>query len=141
LSVTPIDAKARASREGTLSALLEAQNRRDIEASLACFAAPRYELIGNQRVYDGPDEVRRYYQTTWSIFPDLTFELIDRHHADDTVIAELWMSGTHRGSRPGFEATGKRFRCRMASFFRFAGNDLVGVRIYYDTATIARQLA
>jgi predicted ester cyclase len=60
---------------------------------------------------------------------------------DDTVIAELWMSGTHRGPRPGVEATGKRFRCRLAAFFRFEGDALVGVRVYYDTATIARQLA
>jgi steroid delta-isomerase-like uncharacterized protein len=141
LSVTPIDAKARASREGTLSALLEAQNRRDVEAAVACFAHPRYELVGNQRVYEGAEEVRRYYEMTASIFPDLSYELISRHHADDTVIAELWMSGTHRGSRPGFEATGKRFRCRLAAFLCFGGDALVGVRVYYDTATIARQLA
>jgi steroid delta-isomerase-like uncharacterized protein len=141
VTVTPIDTKARTAREAVLAALLDAQNRRDIDASLACFAQPRYELIGNQRVYDGAADVRRYYETTWAIFPDLTFDLIDRHHAEDTVVAELWMSGTHRGSRPGFEATNRRFRCRVAAFFRFSGNDLIGVRIYYDTATIARQLA
>jgi steroid delta-isomerase-like uncharacterized protein len=141
VTVTPIDAKARAQREAALAALLEAQNRRDVEASLAAFGHPRYELVGNQRTYEGAQEVRRYYETTWSIFPDLSFELNELHHADDAVVAELTMSGTHRGSRPGFEATGKRFRCRMAALFRFEGGALVGVRIYYDTATIARQLA
>jgi steroid delta-isomerase-like uncharacterized protein len=141
MSVTPIDAKQREQREATLKALLEAQNRKDVEASLACFAHPRYELVGNQRVYDGTDEVRRYYATTFGAFPDLTFELIATHHADSAVVVEMWMGGSHLGSRHDFEATGKHFRCRMAGIFQFSDAGLIGARIYYDTGTIARQLA
>jgi predicted ester cyclase len=141
MSVTPIDARQRERREETLRALLEAQNRRDAEASIACFAHPRYELVGNQHVYDGAEEVRRYYEMTFGLFPDLAFEVIATHHSDEVVTAELWMSGSHLGSRTDFEATGKRFRCRMVSLFQFSGDDLVGVRIYYDTGTIVRQLA
>ncbi len=121
--------------------LLEAQNRQDVEASLACFAHPRYELVGNQRVYEGGDEVRRYYATTFGAFPDLAFELIAAHHADASLVVEMWMSGSHLGSRRGFPATGKHFRCRMAGVFQFQDTGLVGARIYYDTGTIARQLA
>jgi ketosteroid isomerase-like protein len=51
------------------------------------------------------------------------------------------MSGTHLGSGPDFEATGRRFRCRSAMIFSFEGEALVGCRVYYDTGTIARQLA
>ena len=141
MSVTPIDAKQRAAREAILAALLEAQNRHDAVASLACFRHPRYELVGNQRVYEGAQEVERYYATTFGAFPDIHFELITAHHADRSVVAEMWMSGSHLGSRHDFEATGKRFRCRMAAVFEFQGADLVGARIYYDTGTIARQLA
>ncbi len=141
MSVTPIDVKQRDQREATLRALLDAQNRHDPEAALACFAHPRYELVGNQRVYDGPDEVRRYYATTFGAFPDLSFELIDAHHSDQAVFVELWMSGSHLGSRTDFEATGKRFRARAAVLFQFDESGLVGARIYYDTGTIARQLA
>jgi predicted ester cyclase len=141
LSVTPIDARQRERREETLRALLDAQNRRDAEGAIACFAHPRYELIGSQHVYDGAAEVRRYYEMTFRLFPDLAFDVIATHHSDDVVAAELWMSGSHLGSRPDFEATGKHFRCRMVALFQFAGDDLVGVRIYYDTGTIVRQLA
>lgn len=141
MSVTPIDAKQREQREATLRALLEAQNRHDVEASLACFAHPRYELVGNQRVYEGTDEVRRYYGTTFGAFPDLTFELIAAHHADSSLVVEMWMSGSHLGSRRDFEATGKHFRCRIAAVFQFQDTGLIGARIYYDTGTIARQLA
>ena len=141
MDVIPIGAKQRDQREEALRNLLDAQNRHDVDASLACFAHPRYELVGNQRVYEGADEVRRYYATTFGAFPDLTFELIEAHHADDSLVVEMWMSGSHLGSRHDFEATGKRFKCRMAAVFQFRDTALVGARIYYDTGTIARQLA
>jgi predicted ester cyclase len=139
--VTPIGSRVRAQREQVLRRLLDAQNADDAETALACFGHPRYELIGNQRVYDGADEVRHYYEVTRRYFPDLRFEVIEVHHGDDAVVCELWMSGTHLGSGPDFEATGRRFRCRTAVIFAFTGERLVGARVYYDTGTIARQLA
>jgi steroid delta-isomerase-like uncharacterized protein len=139
--VTPIGARFNERRTTVLRRLLEAQNARDIESSLACFDHPRYELIGNNRVYDGADDVRDYYEMTRRYFPDLHFEVIDWHHAVDAVVCELWMSGTHLGSGPDFAATGRCFRCRTAVIFSFEGERLTGARVYYDTRTIARQLA
>jgi steroid delta-isomerase-like uncharacterized protein len=139
--VVPIDAKLRDRREAVLRALLDAQTRHDAQAAIECFGHPRYELIGNNHVYEGPDEVARYYRETWATFPDFALELLSLHHADDAVWVEFWLTGTHLGARPGFEATGKRFRCRAAAIFSFDGDALDGARIYYDTATIARQLA
>ena len=49
--------------------------------------------------------MRRYYEMIRRYFPDLRFDVIAVHHADDAVVAELWMSGTHLGSGPDFEAT------------------------------------
>ena len=139
--VTSIASKQHDHRERVLRRLLEAQNADDVETALACFSHPRYELIGNQRVYDGADEVRRYYEMIRRYFPDLRFEVIEVHHGDDAVVSEMWMSGTHLGSGPDFEATGRRFRCRTAVIFSFDGDSLTGARVYYDTGTIARQLA
>ncbi|HEY8546758.1 MAG TPA: ester cyclase [Acidimicrobiales bacterium] len=138
---TPIGIGLRRRRDEVLERLLAAQNANDVDAALACFAHPRYELIGNARVYDGPEEVRRYYRMTRHHFPDLHFEVIAVHHAAEVVVAELWMSGTHLGSSSDFEASGKRFRCRTAVIFTFAHDQLTGARVYYDTGTIARQLA
>jgi predicted ester cyclase len=139
--VTPIGTKLHDKREQVLRALLAAQNANDDDAALRCFAHPRYELIGNQRVYDGPDEVRHYFEATRRYFPDMHFEVIALHHGDDAVVSEVWMSGTHLGSGPDFEATGRHFRCRSAIIFGFDGERLMGARVYYDTGTIARQLA
>lgn len=137
----PIGIALRRRRDEVLQHLLAAQNAHDVDGALACFSHARYELIGNTRVYEGADDVRGYYEMTRRYFPDLHFEVITVHHAGDTVIAELWMSGTHLGSGPDFEASGKRFRCRTAVFFAFSDDSLTCARVYYDTGTIARQLA
>jgi steroid delta-isomerase-like uncharacterized protein len=139
--VTPIASKLHQRRQQLIERLLAAQNEGDLDAALACFAHPRYELIGNNRVYDGSGEVRHYYEVTRGYFPDLRFEVIAVHHGDDAAVCELWMTGTHLGSGRDFEATGRCFRCRTAAIFSFDGEQLVGARLYYDTGTIARQLA
>jgi steroid delta-isomerase-like uncharacterized protein len=139
--VTPIASKLQQRRDEVLRRLLAAQNAGDLDAALACFAHPRYELIGNTRVYDGADEVRHYYEVTRRYFPDLHFDVIHVHHGDDAVVCELWMSGTHLGSGHDFDATGRFFRCRTAIIFSFESERLIGARVYYDTGTIARQLA
>jgi predicted ester cyclase len=66
--------------------------------------------------------------------------LISLRHADDAVIVEFWLLGTHRGSLMGIEPTGREFRCRMAAFFVFEGTKIVCERVYFDSATILRQL-
>jgi predicted ester cyclase len=139
--VTPIGTKLHQRRRELIERLLTAQNVGDLDAALACFTHPRYELIGNNRVYDGADEVRHYYEVTRGYFPDLRFDVIAMHHGDDAVVGELWMTGTHLGSGRDFEATGRSFRCRTAVIFSFEGDRLIGARAYYDTGTIARQLA
>ncbi|MGH9217290.1 MAG: ester cyclase [Acidimicrobiales bacterium] len=139
--MTPIGTKLHQRRQQLIERLLTAQNRGDLGAALACFTHPRYELIGNNRVYDGADEVRHYYAVTRGYFPDLRFDVIAVHHGDDALVCELWMTGTHLGSGRDFEATGRSFRCRTAIIFSFEGEQLIGARVYYDTGTIARQLA
>ncbi|HET6664469.1 MAG TPA: nuclear transport factor 2 family protein [Acidimicrobiales bacterium] len=139
--MTPIGTKLHQRRQQLIERLLTAQNRGDLGAALACFTHPRYELIGNNRVYDGADEVRHYYAVTRGYFPDLRFDVIAVHHGDHALVCELWMTGTHLGSGRDFEATGRSFRCRTAIIFSFTGEQLIGARVYYDTGTIARQLA
>ncbi|HKA83691.1 MAG TPA: nuclear transport factor 2 family protein, partial [Acidimicrobiales bacterium] len=93
--MTPIGTKLHQRRQQVIERLLSAQNRGEVDEALACFAHPRYELIGNNRVYDGAEEVRHYYAVTRGYFPDLRFDVIATHHADDAVVSELWMTGTH----------------------------------------------
>lgn len=139
--VVPISDKLRDAREQVLRRHLEAHCSGDIDAVVATFARPRMELIASGRVLDGADAVRAYLQERRRAFPDQSFEVICHHHSDRAVVSEHWMSGTHLGEVHGVEASGKRFRARMASIFEFDGEDLVNQRLYYDAGTIARQLA
>lgn len=133
----PTDPDLRARREARLHAHLEAERAGDTEAIVATFAHPRYELVGAGRVFDGAAEVRGYLADRHRVFPDLATDVISFWHADDVVAAELWLTGTYADP----QSTGRRFRCRTACFFEFDGDGLVGVRAYFDTGTIARQLA
>jgi steroid delta-isomerase-like uncharacterized protein len=136
-----VDELLRRNRERTVLQLLDMERELGFGRLPAVFPQPRYELIGNSRVYDGVDDCTRYLQERRNAFPDYKADPIALHHADDALIAEAWVTGTHQGRIEGIEPTGKGFRFRMASFFLFDGERLTCVRNYFDHATIARQLA
>lgn len=131
----------REKREAVVRAHMQAENRLDFDAALATFGHPRYELIATGEVFDGPEAVAAYFKASRTRFPDQANELIAMHHADDAVITEFWLTGTHKGELRGMPPTGKRFRARMCAFFLFEEDRLVCERVYFDTATILRQLA
>jgi steroid delta-isomerase-like uncharacterized protein len=133
-----VDLKAH--REALVREHMDSENRHEFDVTLGTFEHPRYEIVPTGDVYDGPEEVSRYFRETRTAFPDQRNELIALHHADDAVIAEFWLRGTHQGPLRGIEPTGKSFECRCAAFFIFEGESLVCERVYFDAATIAQQL-
>jgi steroid delta-isomerase-like uncharacterized protein len=135
-----ISDELRKHREAIVRRHMEAENVHRFDDVIDTFSHPRYELIATDRVHDGEAEVREYFRETRSAFPDQRNELICLRHADDAVIVEFWLLGTHRGPLLGIEPTGREFRCRMTAFFIFEGADLVCERVYFDSATILRQL-
>jgi steroid delta-isomerase-like uncharacterized protein len=134
-------AELRKRREEIVVRHMQSENVHDFATTLATFARPRYEIVATGEVHDGPDAVMEYFRSTRAAFPDQRNEPIALHHADDAVIAEFWLLGTHLGALRGLAPTGRGFRCRMAAFFLFEGADLVCERVYFDAATILRQLA
>jgi steroid delta-isomerase-like uncharacterized protein len=127
-------------REATVREHMESENVHDFDTTIATFGHPRYELIATGEVYDGEAQVRGYFAETRTAFPDQRNELIALHHAQDAVIAEFFLLGTHLGPLRALPPTGRAFRCRMTAFFLFDGERLVGERVYFDQATILRQL-
>lgn len=107
---------------------------------LATFPHPRYELIPTGVVHEGREDVQRYYRETRHAFPDQRHEMIRLRHADDAIVCEFYLLGTHRGTYGGIPATGKSFKVRMTAFFIFEGETLVCERIYFDTFSFLRQL-
>jgi steroid delta-isomerase-like uncharacterized protein len=135
-----MDERLRSARERTVRSHMEAENSLDFATAIATFHHPRYELIATGQVHDGREDVERYFRESRTAFPDQRNELIALHHADGGVIAEFWLRGTHRGPLQGIAPTGRPFECRMAAFFLFDEDRLICERVYFDAATILRQL-
>ncbi|HEX7610795.1 MAG TPA: ester cyclase [Solirubrobacteraceae bacterium] len=127
-------------REAVVREHMESENVHDFDTTIGTFDHPRYEIIATGDVYDGEAEVRRYFAETRAAFPDQRNELIALHHADDAVIAEFYLLGTHLGPLRALPPTGRAFRCRMTAFFIFAGERIVCERVYFDQLTLLRQL-
>ena len=121
---------------------MDSENTHDFDVTLATFEHPRYEIVPTGDVFDGADEVARYFETTRAAFPDQRNENVILRYSDDAVIAEFDLLGTHLGELRGVPPTGKTFRCRMCAIFEFApGSDhIVCERPYFDQMTIAQQL-
>jgi len=130
----------REKREQLVREHMESENHHDFETTLGTFEHPRYEIVPTGDVFDGAEAVQRYFDDTRTAFPDQRNEVIALHHADDGVIVEFELKGTHKGPLRGIPATGKEFTCRTAAFFLFEEEKLVCERVYFDAATIMAQL-
>ena len=130
----------RAARDTVIREHMEAENRLDFDTAIATFDLPRCELVGTGQVFEGEEQVRKYYATSRAAFPDQRNEIHTLRHADDAVVVEFDLLGTHLGNFVGFDPTGRTFRCRMAAIFEFDGDRIVCERIYFDSATLLRQL-
>jgi steroid delta-isomerase-like uncharacterized protein len=136
----PVNEELRRKREELVIEHMETENRHEYEATIATFDHPRYELVGTGDVYDGAEEVARYFAATRTAFPDQRNEVIALHHADDAVIVEADLHGTHEGPLRGLPPTGRRFEMRFCAVFVFEEDRLVCERVYFDSNTILRQL-
>ena len=103
----PADLRER--REAVVGEHMESENRHDFDATIATFAHPRYEIVPTGDVFDGEEAVRGYFAASRAAFPDQRNELIALHHADDAVIVEFDLLGTHLGTFRGLPPTGKEF--------------------------------
>ena len=130
----------REDREAVVREHMESENVHDFDTTIGTFDHPRYEIIPTGEIHDGEEAVRQYFRDTRTAFPDQRNELIAMHHADDAVIVEFWLRGTHDGPLRGIPPTHKPFECRCLAIFEFEGDRIVCERVYFDSATIAGQL-
>jgi ketosteroid isomerase-like protein len=114
---------------------MESENLQDFDRTIATFAHPRYELMATGDVFDGAAEVREYYARTRGDFPDQRNENSVLRTTSDGVVVEFDLLGTH-------STLGTSFRSPMLALFLFEddGDRIVCERVYFDTASIRRQL-
>jgi steroid delta-isomerase-like uncharacterized protein len=119
---------------------MDSENRHEYDATMDTFKHPRYELIGTGDVFDGDQEVCDYFEQTRRAFPDQRNELLALHHADDAVLVEAVVRGTHTGPLRSLPPTGRSFELPILAVFAFEGDGLVCERVYFDSNTMLRQL-
>ena len=130
----------REQREQTVRAHIDAENTGDVEAVLATFHRPRYNIVPSGQVTEGEAAVRELMAGFLRSFPDFRFVYGTIHHADDAVILEGRITGTHRAEWGGLQPAGRHLDVPVACVFNFDGSRLMNETVYFDFATAQRQL-
>ena len=136
------DNALRASREATVHEHIRAEVAHDLDGLCATFGTePHYDIVPGPGVRAGAEAVKELVGGLLAAFPDLELHIVRLHHAEEAVIVEGLMTGTHRGPWVGLEPTGRPMNLRAAVFFRFDGDHLTNETVYYDAATLTAQLS
>ncbi|WP_167759530.1 ester cyclase [Mycobacterium sp. PS03-16] len=125
-------------REQVVRHHIAVENDHDVEAVIATFHSPRYEVNGEPS--DGADAVRDLLQSLMHGFPDLHAETTRLRHLDDGVVAEGTIGGTHHGEWAGIPPTGHRFDVPVVGIFEFDGDRLMCERAFLDMGAVLAQL-
>ncbi len=121
---------------------LRLENEHDLEGVLRTFGeSARYDDEAWDEHHEGSNGVRQFYEQLMTALPDLEIEVQRRHVADDAILLEVMIRGTHLGGWRGLPATGRRVEFPLCGVYTFDADDrLAGERIYYDRGTVLRQL-
>lgn len=129
-----------ARRELTVRAHIEAENQHDVASTVATFARPQYNVVPFGAVTDGQEAVTDLLSSLFVGFPDFHVELETLHHAARAVIVEVRLMGTHLGPWAGLDPTRRTIDVPACAIFDFEGDSLLCERVYFDFATMLRQL-
>jgi len=118
------------------------ENEHNLEGVLGTFGdAAHYDDEAWGEHHEGRDGVRLFYEQLMGALPDLEIKVQRRHVTDDAILVEVLIRGTHLGAWRGLPATGRRVEFPLCGVYTFdADNRLAGEKIYYDRATVLRQV-
>lgn len=140
--MTPaLSSELRAQRQAVVDQHVNAENTGDMDAMIASFRTPRYEVFPMGAVFEGEQSVRDMVGGLVAGFPDFKFTPLKTHHSEDAVIVEGLMTGTHRGEWAGMTPKGNKLELPLVCIFDFDGADLVNEKVYFDFAAVQRQLS
>jgi steroid delta-isomerase-like uncharacterized protein len=112
----------------------------DLSAALATFKHPKYDVPALGGVVDGAEGVDGLLHALLAAYPDFWLREGAYYHSEDAVIMECVFGGTQQGEWAGLPATGRKMQVAAALFFLFDGDGLICERVYFDHATVLRQL-
>ena len=123
---------------------LEAESTQNLGALLEGMTGDCFNYVvcdPYQRSYVGPEQVTIRYQNLWRALPDLRVVLRRLVAIDgNLVVTENQLSGTHAGSLFGVPGTGKPITVDTTVIWEFRGGMIKGETVYFDLATMLRQI-
>jgi steroid delta-isomerase-like uncharacterized protein len=132
----------RCARVALVEQHIRLENQHDLDGVLGTFGdGASYDDEPWDQHYKGRGGVRQFYEQLMKALPDLEIAVQRQHVADDAVLVEVIIRGTHLGAWRGLPATGRRVEFPLCGVYTFDEKDrLAGEKIYYDRATVLRQL-
>src|SRR5689334_19621546 len=92
----------------------------DLEGVLATYGDnARYDDEPWDTHYAGRAGVRLFYEQLMNALPDLEIEVQRRYIAEDSIVVEVIIRGTHLGDWRGLAATGRRVEFPLCGIYTF----------------------
>jgi steroid delta-isomerase-like uncharacterized protein len=135
-----MDTKLRSRREALVMQHIDAENRHDVDGTVATMARPHYEVVAWGMEIDGAAAVSQFLGEYFTTMPGIVTEAERIHHADDAVVVEIWTHGFHNGDWQGIPANGNPIDIRSIGIFYFDGEDMIGEKVMADTDNLVRQM-
>jgi steroid delta-isomerase-like uncharacterized protein len=132
----------RSARIAIVEQHIRLENEHDLEGVLRTFGdIAQYDDEPWGEHYQGQSGVRLFYEQLMKALPDLEIDIQGRHVAEEAIVVEVIIRGTHLGAWRGLLATGRKVEFPLCGIYTFDAHDrLAGERIYYDRGTVLRQL-
>jgi steroid delta-isomerase-like uncharacterized protein len=142
VATAPIPTDRRSARTAIVEQHVRLENEHDLEGVLATFGeGAHYDDEAWAEHFEGMNGVREFYEQLMQAMPDLKIDVQRRHVSDDAILLEVIIRGTHLGAWRGLPPTGRRVDFPLCGVYTFDSQDrLAGEKIYYDRATVLRQL-
>ena len=137
-----LDSARKAARLAIVEEHVRAEDTHELDALVDTFGEdPDWLDRGAQENHVGHDGIRAHYAELFTGFPDFSLEIERQHIADDTIILEVLVRGTHRGTWKGIAPTGRPVEFPVCAIFTFDDRDRIHSEVvYFDRLTVLSQL-
>lgn len=142
MATAPMPKDQLSSRIALVEQHVRLENAHDLDGVLGTFGdSAHYDDEAWGEHYEGTSGVREFYAQLMKALPDLEIQVVRRHVTEDAIVLEVLIRGTQLGPWRGLPGTGKRVEIPLCGVYTFDAQDrLAGERIYYDRASVLRQL-
>ena len=140
--IAPSSSDAIAVRVRIVEEHVSLENEHNLDGIMGTFGeAARYDDEPWGAHYMGRQEVREFYGQLLQAMPDLHIDIQRRHVGEDAIVLEVVIRGRHLGAWRGLPPTGRQIDFPLCGVYTFdERNKLAGEKIYYDRASVLRQL-